>query len=143
MIKSEREYKVTKKAIANFVASLKAQEAAGRDDPGAKASISSAKAQLAELEAQASDWERLRSGGVQEVPVRSWDDLSKSLVKARIAHGLTQQQFADQLGLKKQQIQRWEEDSYERTEFWRVIDVAEALGLSLKGSVNLEKPSVP
>jgi len=143
MIKSEREYKVTKKAIETFVASMEAQETEGRVDLGGKAALSSAKAQLGDLKAQVSEWERLRSGGVEEISVGSWDDLPKALVKARIAQSLSQQQLAEQLGLKKQQIQRWEDNNYERTEFWHVVEVAEALGLSLTGTAKLDQPSVP
>jgi Zn-dependent peptidase ImmA (M78 family) len=35
------------------------------------------------------------------------------------------------------------DNNYERTEFWHVVEVAEALGLSLTGKAKLDQPSVP
>lgn len=143
MIKSEREYAVTKKAVAEFASSREALAATAGEDVGRRAALSSVDAQLGDLRAEIAEWERLRAGGVQEIDVANWDDLPRALMRARIAQGLTQQELAERLGLKKQQIQRWEDEDYEHAEFWRVLEVADALGLSLTGKAKLAEATRP
>jgi transcriptional regulator with XRE-family HTH domain len=110
---------------------------------GRRAALSSVDAQLGDLRAEIAEWERLRAGGVQEIDIANWDDLPKALMRARIAQGLTQQELAERLGLKQQQIQRWENEDYEHAEFWRVLEVADALGLSLSGKAKLAQATRP
>ncbi len=143
MIKSEREYTITKKAVAEFASSREALVATAGEDAGRRAALSSIDAQSGDLLAEIAEWERLRAGGVQEIDVADWDDLPKALMRARIAQGLTQQELAERFGLKKQQIQRWEDEDYEHAEFWRVLDVADALGLSLTGKARLAEATRP
>ncbi len=61
------------------------------------------------------------------------------LVRARVAAGLSQKQLAQRLGLKAQQIQRYEATRYRTITLGRMLEVAEALGLRLEGSVALER----
>ncbi|MBX9699656.1 MAG: helix-turn-helix domain-containing protein [Acetobacteraceae bacterium] len=143
MIKSEREYAVTKRAAAGFASSREALTGAAGEDAGRRAALSSIDAQLGDLQADIAEWERLRAGGVQDIDVANWDDLPKALIRARIAQGLTQQELAERLGLRKQQIQRWEDEDYEHAAFWRVLEVADALGLSLTGKAMLAQPTRP
>ena len=143
MIKSEREYAITKKAVAEFASSREALAATAGKDVGRRAALSSVDAQLGDLRAEIAEWERLRAGGVQEIAIANWDDLPKALMRTRIAQGLTQQELAERLGLKKQQIQRWEDEDYEHAEFWRVLEVADALGLSLTGKAKLAQATRP
>lgn len=143
MIKSEREYAITKKAVAEFASSREALAATTDEDIGRRAALSSIDAQSGNLQAEIAEWERLRAGGIQEINVIDWDDLPKALIRARIAQGLTQQELAERLGLKKQQVQRWEDEDYEHAEFWRVLEVADALGLSLTGKARLAEATRP
>jgi len=143
MIKSEREYAITKKAVEKFASSRDALAATAGEDVGRRAALSSIDAQLVDLQAEIVEWERLRAGGVHEINVADWDDLPKALMRARIAQGLTQQELGDRLDLKKQQIQRWEDENYEHAEFWRVLEVADALGLSLTGTTRLAEATRP
>jgi Zn-dependent peptidase ImmA (M78 family)/DNA-binding XRE family transcriptional regulator len=143
MIKSEREYIKTKKAAADFAASREVLLASAGEKMRKLAALSSLDAQLGDLRAEIAEWERLRAGGIREIQITNWDDLPKALVRARIAQGLTQQQLAERLGLKKQQVQRWEDENYEHAEFWRVLEVADALDLSLSGKAELSQVTRP
>jgi HTH-type transcriptional regulator / antitoxin HigA len=46
--------------------------------------------------------------------------------------------LADRLGLKEQQIQRYEATDYASASLARVIEISEALGLELKGGLEVE-----
>ena len=73
-----------------------------------KAQADALRSQLADLRAEMKHYESLRSGKPIALHVRSFDDLPRALIQARIAAGLSQRKLADRLGLKEQQIQRYE-----------------------------------
>jgi transcriptional regulator with XRE-family HTH domain len=149
MIKSEREYKVTAKAILEFEEAIALHAGEAGQGPGAQAAAASLRAQLADLRAEAAAYEALKSGGVREFKVERLEDLPRVLIQARIALGMTQKDLAQRLssGLQKpltqQQVQRWEEDDYQQVSFWRLIEVAEALGISVSATGLLARPTAP
>lgn len=149
MIKSEREYKVTAKAIREFEDAIERHAAEGGQGVGAEAAASSLRAQLADLRAEAAEYEALKSGGVREFKAERLEDLPRVLIQARIALGMTQKGLAERLSsglekpLKQQQVQRWEEDDYQQASFWRLIEVAEALGVSVSVTGLLARPTAP
>src|SRR4051794_6039183 len=79
------------------------------------------------LHAQVAEYEALRSGRVTEVLIDSLQDLPDVLIRARTAAGLTQKGLATLLGLKEQQIRRYEATDYQAVSFARLIEIALAL----------------
>lgn len=77
-------------------------------------------------------YEHLRSGFVETLTVSRLEDVPALLIRARIAQGVTHAQLAVRLEVKPQQIQRWEDDDYQSAAFWRLVDVADALGLAFE-----------
>lgn len=55
-------------------------------------------------------------------------DIGPDLVRLRRARGMTQSALADLLGVKRQQVQRWEKAGYRTAAFESVARVAAALG---------------
>src|SRR3546814_13110439 len=78
----------------------------------AKAQQEGLRSQLGDLEQSISRFERLRAGKVRELSCASLEKLGSALIAARIASGLTHRALADTLGVKAQQIQRYEQDGY-------------------------------
>lgn len=66
------------------------------------------------------------------------EDLPDVLIKARIARGMTQNELAKKLGLKRQQIKEYELTGYRAVGTKRFFDVMAALELSLKASIPLK-----
>lgn len=93
--------------------------------------------QLAELEAQVLEYEQLRAGQFAAARVSSLSDLPDALVRARIAAGLSHRELAERLGMKEQQIQRYEADGYAAASLNRLREVMAALGVELEGDVQL------
>ena len=58
-------------------------------------------------------------------------DLPAVLIKARIAQGLSQKDLADRIGLKEQQIHRYEATDYTSASLARIKDVIRALGVEM------------
>ena len=132
MIKNERQYKITRAQAGRLRKSL---EAAGRHtsqagegligSPAAgvvreraavygvhpliaKAQEDAMNSQLADLERELTEYETLKAGGFDLDALGAVGDIPKLLIKARIAKGLSQKELAERLGLKEQQIQRYE-----------------------------------
>jgi DNA-binding XRE family transcriptional regulator len=139
MIRNERQYKITKTQIKKFKEALeKFEKQKSKAHPMlVKAQKDAMKSELAVLEGQVKDYEKLRSGKYKVLKDSSFDDLPIELIRARIALGYTQKQLGELVGLKEQQIQRYEETEYTSASFSRLREIINALGLDVKESILL------
>ena len=138
MITNERQFRITKSQHEKLNEALN-----GFDLDAATRRIGSrvlAEAELAALKSQASDlsdeireYEALKSGTMSVLKARSLSELPTILIRARIAKGLSQQALAEKLGLKEQQIQRYEAEGYSSASLRRLGEVADALNLNITG----------
>ena len=87
--------------------------------------------QLQEPREKIAEYEALRRGKTTVWELDSLKDLLDALIRARIASGLTQNELAARVGLKEQQIQRYEATRYAGVSLDRIHEVASALGLSI------------
>ena len=101
----------------------------------AQAQVDAVSSQLADLEAELREYEAVRDGRFEVEALREAVNLPELLIKARIAQGLTQKELADRLGLKEQQIQRYEATDYATAKWSRIREVADALSMELRGAV--------
>jgi HTH-type transcriptional regulator/antitoxin HigA len=136
MITNERQYRITKGEVGRFKAALHDFKEIdlvrqGIDPVIVTAQRSSLEQQLKDLESQVLDYEKLRSGRVKRLFPTSISDIGHSLIEARIAQNLSQRALAERLGMKEQQIQRYEQDRYLTANLNRVAEVADALHLDL------------
>jgi ribosome-binding protein aMBF1 (putative translation factor) len=92
---------------------------------------------LRDLENDIRQYEALKTGASKILEMDSLEELPKALIQARIAAGLAQDDLADRLGMKPQQIQRYEATDYQTASFARIREVARALGLRVRESVEL------
>ena len=81
------------------------------------------------------EYEAITRKMVSSFRVRSVDDLSEALIKARLYRGWTQKQLGDVLGISEQMIQRDETGGYEKASLVRLADVADALEFQLVGEL--------
>jgi ribosome-binding protein aMBF1 (putative translation factor) len=93
--------------------------------------------QLHELRTEVEAYERLDAGRSKAVVLEAVEDLPKALIRARIASGMTQEGLARRLGIKPQQVQRYEATDYESASFARILKVVKALGLTMPRAVRL------
>lgn len=77
-------------------------------------------------------YESLQVGDAPLLSVGNLDALSDLLIAARIARGMTQKDLANFIGLKMQQIQKYEADRYQTASLRRIATIAEALGLDVR-----------
>ena len=77
-----------------------------------------------------------RDGRIGQRELGSLRDFPTALIEARIVAGLTQKQLGELLEVKEQQIQRWEANLYSGVGVERLQDVADALGMEVKATVD-------
>jgi ribosome-binding protein aMBF1 (putative translation factor) len=115
VIKNERQYRITKAQAERFERTLSevpAQPSRGGPRALHKAQLDGLKSQLDDLRGEMREYEALRSGKRRSLALESIEELPKTLIQARIAAGLSQEELAAKLGLKPQQIQRYEATNY-------------------------------
>lgn len=143
MIKNSKQLALTNKRIEEFsstIAQLQS-EPAKLSPLLAKAQIDALTYQLETLEQQKAEYERLLAGEFAVFDVNNIADLPKSLIMARIALGLTQKNLAERLGMKEQQIQRYENTEYGSASFTTLVSIVEALDLKITEDVFLPRSS--
>ncbi len=146
MIKNERQYRITKAQVAKFESAL--DEVPSRENVHpllAQLEADALRSQMTELQHQLEEYEALSSGAFGVISVESFDELPQALVRSRIAMGLNQKDLADRLGMKEQQIQRYEATDYQSASMARLREVIEALGVTVREEVVLptKTTSVP
>ena len=137
MITNERQYRITRAQLAKL---KEASQAFDLDEAAslagsrvlARAEYEAIESQIDELAEQVAEYELLSSGAVRILKASSLVELPTVLIKARIAKGLSQRALAESLGLKEQQIQRYEAGDYASASLRRLAEVAEALNLEVR-----------
>jgi ribosome-binding protein aMBF1 (putative translation factor) len=140
VIKNERQFRITKAHAEKFERAIEEVSAAPKRDlhPALrKAQIDGLQSQLEDLKRELREYEALRSGKRRTIALDSIEELSTTLIQARIAAGLSQEELAAKLGLKPQQIQRYEATNYRSASLERVNQIVRVLGIKLRHPAEL------
>ena len=142
MIKNERQYKITRAQAVRFSNALENLRQHPNADNGlhpliAKAQEDAISSQLADLESELREYESLKAGEFQLDSLRVVADLPSILIKARIAQGLSQKDLAERIGLKEQQIQRYEATDYAAANLARIKEVVNAFGVEINSPTSM------
>ena len=141
MITNEKQYRSTRTEAERLRAALNALK-----DPAAPSDVhpllqaaqrSGLVSQLEELDGELSEYEQLRAGEITILEAAGLEELPDILIRARIARGMSQRDLAEFLGLKEQQIQRYEADRYRSASLERLGEVSDALGIKLNERAEL------
>lgn len=145
MIKNDRQYRITKARAADFGEALKVAKmtAEGSTAVFNRLQCEAIESQLGDLRQELLEYEELKSGQGVPFEVRSFEEIPQALIKARIASGLTQKKLAEKMGLKEQQIQRYESGSYATASVDRLLQVISALGIQVDSGMLLRTCSTP
>ncbi|MHC1781233.1 MAG: helix-turn-helix domain-containing protein [Anaerolineaceae bacterium] len=136
MITNERQYKITKSQcvkLAQALSNLNGNENARQlgSEILAKAERDALISEMEVLESQIKEYESLRSGIRTPLTAGSLRELPQLLVRARIMQRLSQKELANLVGVKEQQIQRYESEGYRTASLTRVQTIAEKLNISV------------
>jgi transcriptional regulator with XRE-family HTH domain len=142
MIKNERQYRITRAQLERFRAEIERMARGTSAPPGThpelvKAQLDAMRSQGDDLQREIDEYEALQAGTEKVLTVTSFAELPDALVKARIAGGLSQKQLADRIGVKEQQVQRYEATGYAGASLTRIQEVIAALGVHVTEDVYL------
>jgi HTH-type transcriptional regulator / antitoxin HigA len=136
MITNERQYRITSTQLKKFREAIddfdiKAVIKKTKSKVLAKAELDALRSEYENLSMQIHEYEALKSGTTEVLKASSLEELPTILIRARIAKGLSQRQLAEAIGVKEQQIQRYEAEEYASANLPRLAEVAKALGLNI------------
>lgn len=136
MITNERQYRITKSQLSRLRKALSdfdIHEVTERLDSKilAMAEKDALTSEESVLNSQLKEYELLRSGEITQLKASNLGELPSILIRARIAQSLTQRALAELVGLKEQQIQRYEADEYATANLRRLENIAIALKLNI------------
>jgi HTH-type transcriptional regulator / antitoxin HigA len=135
MIFSDKQYAVSKAQIATLQSALAATELRVSDAEWLRqAEIDGLKSQMADIEAELAEYDLLKSGRASFSKSYALEELPRVLVQARIASEMSQTDLAEMLGMKPQQVQRYEATDYMGASLGRLIEISKALGVKASGS---------
>ena len=141
MIFNERQYITTKAKINDFAKAIAKLEN-NDDSPDAnkklrqQVHLDALTSQLEELQEEIAEYEALKTGDIKTVIINSFEEWPEVLIKARIARGWSQEQFANILAVHPQQIQRDESTRYAGASLRKIITIQKALGITVKEEVS-------
>lgn len=128
MIQNERQYRVTKTNLERFKTVLERAETVPDLHPvQRRAQVGAIRSEIEVMSADLGEYEALREGNGGRLDVNVVLALPENLIRARIAAGLTHKDLAGLLGVKEQQVQRYERTQYRSASLERVIRVAEVI----------------
>ncbi|MFC7663064.1 helix-turn-helix transcriptional regulator [Methylorubrum suomiense] len=134
VVLNEREARAARTAVAEFDRLLSSEKTfepikAGLPPQVVNALYKSYSRQRQDLVSLINAYETAKQGDYKDLQKRAGRDPGLSLIVARIARDLTQKDLARKLGLKEQQIQRYEADRYRSISLGNFQRVAAVLGL--------------
>jgi transcriptional regulator with XRE-family HTH domain len=140
MIRNERQYRITKAQVEEFDRKLLALSKAAPPNVHPRlvqAQHDAMRSQIDELREELAAYEALQSGRAKVLELTSLDELPAALIQARISVGLTQRELAERLGMKEQQLQRYEATEYAGASLERIREIISALGVKVREDIFL------
>jgi len=132
MILNERQYKITNNALNKFQEAFDGfDKKAMKKNKLLQLEYYAIKSEIEVLSAQVLEYDDLKGGKISGLRATDLESLAILLIKARIARGMTQEHLANEMGMKMQQIQRYESEKYARTSLRKVSEIANVLNLSI------------
>ena len=137
MIQNERQYRITQTKLREFEQQLADLDP---EDPNLHPRqitgwTNSYNLTIRQLKQELIEYEKLKSGNILTFVLGSLNDLPTTLIKARIASGMTQKDLAEKIGVREQQIQRYEASLYSCASFDRLRSISLALNIEITQAV--------
>jgi HTH-type transcriptional regulator/antitoxin HigA len=127
MIKNEQQLAVTRRQLKLLSDELLRLERASEQGVLRRAMQDSLKADIRKLQREIESFSTAKAGDVDLPALEKIDQFGELLVQARLAKGMTQEDLANVLGQKPQQVQRYERELYRRASLETLIRVAAAV----------------
>jgi HTH-type transcriptional regulator / antitoxin HipB len=141
MIKNEKQYRVSKKTLNDVIEKINKTKTEHDQNIKHKIFLDSIQGFKEDIEKEIHDYEKLKSNKQTILKERSLSDLPTIIIQYKIANHLTHKEFAKILGLKEQQLQRYEAESFKTVSFQNLIKFLNLIDLDLKIKESVIKPT--
>jgi DNA-binding Xre family transcriptional regulator len=132
MIKNEKQYKITKKKLNGIIQKIEALQLEADQSGNKKELILISLTDVrTDMEAEVAEYEFLKSNKTNILKARSISELPSLITEYKIASGLTQKEFSKKIGMKEQQLQRYEAEAFKSISFKNLLKLLQAIGLDL------------
>jgi DNA-binding Xre family transcriptional regulator len=132
MIKNEKQYNISKKLLSEINEDIdRLQKDTTQHPLRNKLMLASALNMQKEIEQDILLYETLKKDKKGILKERLFSELPTLLTEYKIKSGLTQKEFAERLGIKEQQLQRYEADNFKSVTFKNLLRFLDAIGLEI------------
>ena len=137
MIKNERQYKITRSRADEVRSTIDQLQRTplpdGLQPEMRELQLDALRGTLGDLEVELAEYDAtlIEATGLAQLPT--------ALIRARIACGLTQSKLAESIGLQEQAVQRFEAADYFGVSFARLVEIANALEVSVDYVIRLDR----
>jgi HTH-type transcriptional regulator/antitoxin HigA len=145
MIKNEKQYKITKKKLLGIYDEIKRIHGISEHLPAKERLILvSLKTMQDQLEIEIATYDLLKINASPLLEERSIDDLPNLLIEFKIQSGMTQKEFSEKVGMKEQQLQRYEAENFKSISFKNLLKILHSIGLKItvKGTISGDNQSI-
>jgi len=130
MIKNEKQYKITKKKLLGIYDEIMKIHGTREHLPAKERLILISLVTLQEqMENEIAEYDLLKANKANILTSRSISELPSLITEYKIASGLTQKEFSKKIGMKEQQLQRYEAENFQGISFKNLIKILLAMGL--------------
>ncbi len=131
MIKNEKQYKISKKLLTELDEKIANAQQGVNGDEKKQVIVNSLARFRDQVEDEIKTYETLKSPNTTKLKERSLTDLPILITEFKIANNLTHKEFSKTLGLKEQQLQRYEAEGFKTVSFQNLVKFLDLMKLDL------------
>lgn len=138
MIKNEKQYKITFKKLLNIMEKMDQLQSRGEPLPvKEQLLLVSLMTMQEQLRSEINAYNQLKTDDSLVLAERSIDNLPDLLIEFKIRSGMTQKELSEKVGMKEQQLQRYEAENFSGISFKNLLKILHAIGLdvTVKGTI--------
>lgn len=134
MIKNDRQYEYTKRKLREFEEDLKAIRKKYSSDKNKVGLLSQGYVEhIAQLKVEIEEYEKMKKVPLPKIlRVHNLDEISRQIVRLRLARGLTQAELAIRIGCKQSDISRLEREDYHGYTIGQLKKIAASLNVEIE-----------
>jgi hypothetical protein len=132
MIKNEKQYKISKKKLSEVLEKIHKIKSTKEESLKQQLVLASIEDFRDQLEKEIKEYETLKSGRSKILRERNIADLPSMIIEYKIVNNLTHKELANKLGLKEQQLQRYESEGFKTVSFQNLIRFIKLMNLDLR-----------
>jgi HTH-type transcriptional regulator/antitoxin HigA len=133
MIKNEKQYKITRNKLTEIQGEIVRIKAGYDEGLPAKERLIliSLETMKSQMESEIAEYDFLKKKRADHLKARRISDLPSVIIEYKIHSGMTQKEFSQKIGMKEQQLQRYEAEDFRSISFKNLLKILQAIGLEI------------